>query len=174
MLITPSRGPHEKFNHWRAHLKPTQTDRQYHLDNTIPHAREGCHWVFGSNEAGRHGLGAAKVAKVNFGAEYGVGRGPTGKAYAIPTKDRHLAILPLDIVKQNIGEFLAYASANPKTRFFVTRIGCGLAKNEDDEIGPLFADAPANCILPVEWKCYVSQAGITPQNALNEQETCAA
>lgn len=147
--------------------------RRYHPDNTIPHARNAYHWVFGSNEAGRHGAGAAKVAKINFGAEYGVGRGPTGKAYAIPTKDRNLGILPLDVVKENVVEFLAYARANPNTQFFVTRIGCGLAKNGDEEIGPLFADAPPNCILPVDWKGYVSQLGIAPQAALHEEADCA-
>lgn len=70
---------------------------------------------------------------------------------------------PKTAIKENVVEFLAYARANPNTQFFVTRIGCGLAKNGDEEIGPLFADAPPNCILPVDWKGYVSQLGIAPQ-----------
>ena len=45
-------------------------------------------FVFGSNEAGRHGKGAALAAKLQYGAVYGVGRGRTGNAYAIPTKDK--------------------------------------------------------------------------------------
>lgn len=44
-------------------------------------------FVFGSNTEGRHGAGAAKVARLRFGAVYGQGEGPQGKAYAIPTKD---------------------------------------------------------------------------------------
>ena len=32
-------------------------------------------FVFGSNEAGRHGKGAALYAKQHYGAEYGVGNG---------------------------------------------------------------------------------------------------
>ena len=47
-------------------------------------------FVFGSNLAGRHGKGAALHAKKFYGAEYGVGVGPTGNAYAIPTKDSDL------------------------------------------------------------------------------------
>jgi len=44
-------------------------------------------FIFGSNEAGRHGKGAALHARQHHGAEYGVGVGRTGDAYAIPTKD---------------------------------------------------------------------------------------
>lgn len=44
-------------------------------------------FVFGSNPEGRHGAGAAKIARENFGAIYGVGEGLQGNAYALPTKD---------------------------------------------------------------------------------------
>jgi len=33
----------------------------------------------------------------------------------------------------------------------VTRIGCGFAGYNDQQIGPLFAGAPANCQLPQGW-----------------------
>lgn len=44
-------------------------------------------FVFGSNPKGVHGAGAAKVAREQFGAVYGVGEGITGNSYALPTKD---------------------------------------------------------------------------------------
>lgn len=44
-------------------------------------------FVFGSNPEGRHGLGAAKIAKEQFGAIYGQGEGLQGNSYALPTKD---------------------------------------------------------------------------------------
>lgn len=47
-------------------------------------------FVFGSNLAGRHGKGAALSALHYHGAEYGVGIGRTGQAYAIPTKRKPL------------------------------------------------------------------------------------
>ena len=53
-------------------------------------------FVFGSNEAGRHGKGAALHARQHYGAKYGVGFGRTGDAWAIPTKDAQLRTLPLD------------------------------------------------------------------------------
>lgn len=136
-------------------------ERVFHEENIIPHARDGFHWVFGSNTAGRHGAGAARVARVNFHAEYGVGRGLTGMAYAIPTKDKSLKVLPLVDVEANVAEFLDYARAHPAKRFFVTAVGTGPAGYSDDEIGPLFADAPLNCSLPWQWKQYsVSPAAI--------------
>ena len=42
-------------------------------------------FVFGSNLEGMHMGGAARIAHEKFGAEWGVGDGPTGRCYAIPT-----------------------------------------------------------------------------------------
>jgi hypothetical protein len=130
----------------------------YHSDNTIPREFKGAQpwiWVFGSNEKGAHGAGAAKVAHVSYGAKYGVGRGMTGSAYAIPTKDRRIQTLPLEVVVANVAEFIEFAKANPDKRFYVTRVGCGLAGFQDDQIGPLFSAAPENCSLPIEWARFV-------------------
>lgn len=44
-------------------------------------------FVFGSNPKGIHGTGSACVAVLYFNAKYGVGEGPQGNAYALPTKD---------------------------------------------------------------------------------------
>lgn len=44
-------------------------------------------FVFGSNPEGRHGKGSAKITKDSFGAQYGIGRGLTGKCWAMPTKN---------------------------------------------------------------------------------------
>lgn len=108
-------------------------------------------FVFGSNEAGRHGAGAALFARRHHGAVYGVGRGRTGNAYALPTKDGRIRTLPLEAIAANVDEFIRYARANPALTFTVTRIGCGLAGYSDAQIAPLFRSAPANCILPAGW-----------------------
>lgn len=108
-------------------------------------------FVFGSNLAGRHGKGAALTAKIDFGAEYGVGVGRTGDAYAIPTKGYRLEILALDIIQTHVNTFIDYAREHPELEFFVTRIGCGLAGYKDWQIAPMFYHAPKNCKLPKEW-----------------------
>lgn len=46
-------------------------------------------FVFGSNLEGQHHGGAARTAHEKFGAEWGVGDGPTGRCYAIPTMLGH-------------------------------------------------------------------------------------
>lgn len=108
-------------------------------------------FVFGSNLAGRHGKGAALAARRLWGAEYGVGVGPTGNAYAIPTKDERLRPLHIDVIAGYVDAFKTYARAHPQVFFRVTRVGCGLAGYKDSDIAPMFKDAPANCELPYEW-----------------------
>jgi hypothetical protein len=108
-------------------------------------------FVFGSNLAGRHGKGAALDARIRHGAQLGVGEGPTGNAYAIPTKTGDLRTRSLDDIRVSVARFKAYASSRPDLTFQVTRIGCGLAGYRDDQIGPMFSDAPGNCVLPEEW-----------------------
>lgn len=108
-------------------------------------------FVFGSNLAGRHGKGAALAARTQHGAQYGVGEGRTGNAYAIPTKTRDLRPRTLDEIRTSVDTFKVYARAHPETGFEVTRVGCGLAGYRDDQVGPMFADAPGNCALPSEW-----------------------
>ena len=74
-------------------------------------------FVFGSNLAGRHGKGAALWARQHRGAIYGQGAGFQGNAYAIPTKDRQLRVLPLGVIRGHVDEFLKYASRHADVRF---------------------------------------------------------
>jgi hypothetical protein len=109
-------------------------------------------FVFGSNKAGRHGAGAAKFALDNRGAVYGNGFGLQGNSYAIPTKDIRLKTLPLSVINSYVREFLIFADHNQNLEFEVTRIGCGLAGYTDEQIAPMFEDAPPNCFLPEGWR----------------------
>lgn len=115
-------------------------------------------FVFGANTSGRHGRGAALFARRERGAVYGQGEGPQGSAYGIPTKgenpDRSLYTLPLAQVRAGVERFLAYAVAHPELTFEVTPIGCGLAGYTPADIGPMFSAAPANCMLPPEFRAH--------------------
>lgn len=108
-------------------------------------------FVFGSNLAGRHGAGAAKYAWAMYSAEHGVGEGPTGRAYALPTKDKKLNPRPLADIEVSVWRFLDYAARHPELEFFVTRIGCGLAGYEDEQVAPFFLLAGSNVTLPDGW-----------------------
>lgn len=106
-------------------------------------------FVFGSNLAGRHGKGAA-LSAMKFGAIRGMGAGPMGQTYAIPTKDEHLQPLSPAQIGFAIRTFLVYARCTPRKKFLVTPIGCGLAGFGHDVIARLFFidDIPENVILP--------------------------
>ena len=103
-------------------------------------------FVFGSNEEGRHYAGAAKFAQDHCGARPGVGVGPTGRSYAIPTMNGWQRLT------KEAQRFIEYAMQHPEESFFATRVGCGIAGYQDNEIAPLFVDAPENCLLPLGWR----------------------
>lgn len=110
-------------------------------------------FVFGSNDAGRHGAGAALLAAKRFGAIYGQGRGMMGQSYGIATKDRHIKTLPLQKIDFQVVIFLCYAQSRPDLEFLVTQIGCGLAGYTPREIAPIFRNPPINVALPLSfWK----------------------
>lgn len=108
-------------------------------------------FVFGSNLAGRHGLGAAKEAFYKHGAIIGQGEGWQGQSYALPTKDVYLESLPLEDIEANVHEFLRFAKGHPDLEFEVTRVGCGLAGYKDEQIAPMFFGAPTNCAFSSRW-----------------------
>ncbi len=102
-------------------------------------------FVFGSNLAGAHGGGAARLAYMRFGAVWGQGVGLQGQCYAIPTMQGGV-----ETIKPYVDEFIRFAKQNPRKIFLVTRIGCGIAGFADEDIAPLFASAVdvENIILP--------------------------
>lgn len=109
-------------------------------------------FVFGSNLAGRHGKGAALVAKQKYGAIYGQAEGLQGNSYGIPTKNGHLYSLPLETIKAAVERFVIFAKDNPFMIFEISRVGCGLAGFTPDQIAPLFKDAPDNCVFPEDFE----------------------
>jgi hypothetical protein len=123
-------------------------------DNTIiTSLPEGHYFVFGSNEAGRHGKGAALCAKKYFGAVYGQGHGEQWRSYAIVTKDKSLRSLPLDEIRENVRVFIQHAKNHPHKQWAVSRVGCGLAGYRDEQIAPLFKGYPSNVYFLEEgWK----------------------
>ena len=132
------------FNHWsngilniagnRESVSPgiCAKTRDFLISALMP---ENGYFVFGSNSNGIHGKGAAKTAKIFFGAKDGIARGLCGKSYAIVTKPRSSS---LEEIKTEIDSFYSFAKANKEKLFFVTEIGCGLAGYHYTEIASLF------------------------------------
>lgn len=99
-------------------------------------------FVFGSNELGLHGAGAAAFALKHLGATPGLGFGISGYSFAIPTKDWEVSKLPLEVVEFYVKRFIAFTQdyIHSKWKFMVTKIGCGLAGFTPEEIAPLFKE----------------------------------
>lgn len=110
-------------------------------------------FVFGSNLEGMHMGGAARVAHQKFGAEWGVGDGPTGRCYAIPTMHGGL-----EDIRPYAEKFIAYAKAHPMNRFLLTRVGCGIAGFKDSDMAQLFEDVLdiPNIAYPRQWLPYMT------------------
>ena len=120
-------------------------------------------FVFGSNTEGRHGKGAALVAR-KFGAIYGVSSGPQGRTFAIITKDltkqRHPSRTE-DQIKSEISSLYDYANENPDKRFLVAYSGIGANLNaySNDEMAEMFAfrSIPSNIVFESEFNKLVSR-----------------
>lgn len=123
--------------------------RHFHRDGTLPVT--DAVWVFGSNLAGRHGKGAALIARQLFGAIYGQGEGLMGQCYAIPTKGYQLQVLSLPTIARWAKSFCEFTYDRPDLRFFVSGVGCGLSGYHPREIAPLFKTA-INCSFPDTWR----------------------
>lgn len=102
-------------------------------------------FVFGSNQAGRHGKGDALIARQRHGAVYGQAEGLQGRSYGIPTKNHHIQTLPLPLIEAGVQRFLAFAATHPELDFEVQALGCRLAGYKPEQIAPFFRGAPKNC-----------------------------
>ena len=113
-------------------------------------------FVFGSNKAGIHGAGAAKYAHKFMNAQWGIGEGPTGVCYALPTKGYKIEKISLKEIQKSVDNFLIYAIKHPTVIFQVTQVGCGLGGYISENIAPLFNKAPENCLFDEDWKPFLS------------------
>ncbi len=110
-------------------------------------------FVFGSNEGGKHGAGAAKQA-MKWGAKWGTAEGLAGQTYAIPTKNFLITkTLSVSKIGGYIDNFVEFARQRPDLEFLVTEIGCGLAGLTPEQVAPLFAESRAvpNVKLPARF-----------------------
>lgn len=105
-------------------------------------------FVFGSNLAGHHAGGAARLAHSQYGAIWGQGEGLQGNSYAIPTMQGGI-----ETIRPYVETFFEFAKTHPDLTFYVTKIGCGIAGFKVEEVAPLFWEAigMANIRLPKEF-----------------------
>lgn len=120
----------------------TQPIYHYHKNGTEPPILEHNPWilVFGSNLAGRHGAGAAKLAVNHYGARHGVGFGQEGRSFAWPTKDAQIQTLPLTKIQYYadlMRTYMHHRLRDAHQRYWFTAVGTGLAGYEHRDIAPM-------------------------------------
>ena len=124
-------------------------------------------FVFGSNEAGIHGAGAARFAMEHRGAKWGQGWGIAGQSFAIPTKDENIRhTLPLDEIKGYVDRFINFARTQTDRRhapliYQVTCIGCGLAGLKHEDVAPMFRMGTKNLFFDDLWKPWLEDYGFS-------------
>jgi hypothetical protein len=132
-------------------------------------------FVFGSNPEGRHGAGAAKTARLLFGAIYGQGEGLQGNSYALPTKELRVAynngfrsISPEQIIC-SIRRMYECARNNPDKKFKIAYRNTherSLNGYTGIEMLSMFLKAgpvPDNVLVSKEWHDYISAMKSSPK-----------
>ena len=129
-------------------------------------------FVFGSNDRGNHGLGAALKAKESFGAIQKQASGLQGKSFAVRTKLFQNDILTnydkLDdnnknslhkMIKEDLLSLRTEALNNPKNKYYVTQIGTKSANIPEVTMKRFFermkdseSGLPDNIILPASFE----------------------
>ena len=109
-------------------------------------------FVFGSNRNGNHYGGAARIAYERFGAEWGVGEGHTGQSYALPTLDENMERVTEDELIDSFAKMLGYADDNRQLTFLVTKVGCGIAGWDIEDVRRCFWKGAAAISPDPEWR----------------------
>jgi len=111
-------------------------------------------FVFGSNTEGRHGKGAALVARKQFGAVYGQASGLQNRSYAIITKDLRKSThpsIPVSNIEIQIGFLYNLVRKKPDWLFYVAYSGKGVNLNSytPQEMAEMFAshEIPDNVVF---------------------------
>ena len=134
---------------------------KHYIGNIIP--EPNTIFVFGSNPEGRHGAGAAKVAREKFGAIYGQGEGMQGHAYALPTKDLRVKenngyrSISKEQIIENIKKLYKCANEHPNLNFKIAYRNVfekslnGYTGIEMIEMFDAAGDIPENVWFSKEW-----------------------
>lgn len=140
-------------------------------------------FVFGSNPEGRHGAGAARVAKEQFGAVYGQGEGLQGMSYALPTKDLRVAenhgyrsISPQRIT-ESVKALYQCAREHPELDFKIAYRNTdkmslnGYTGLEMIDMFLAAGEAPANVYISKEWADTGLFKSVSPAVSVNQSGT---
>lgn len=162
----------ENFSRELDASESTVVEREYTPEKvTKSNLPDNGFFVFGSNDRGVHGLGAAKNAVNDFGAIKGQATGKQGQAFAVRTKmyqngkltkynelteDNKKVMDRMTI--EDLNALRMEAIDNPDNKYYVTVIGTKLAGRSVEQMKDFFSrmnskvGIPDNIILPEEFE----------------------
>lgn len=65
-----------------------------------------------------------------------------------------MAPLPIEQVREHIQTFLLFATAHSEMLFHIGRLEAGTTGLGDEALATLFATAPPNCVMPIQWQLF--------------------
>lgn len=136
----------------QGNVEPTLPDRFY-AENAAP--PKDWIFVFGSTVNGRHSRGQAKVAFSKFGARHAISSGLVSRSYAIPVAGKRGYSVSMVEIERSVVVFLDFAVSNPRSKFYITRMGDKAEQLDEIAIAKLFCGAPPNCCFPVAWRSHI-------------------
>jgi hypothetical protein len=113
-------------------------------------------FVYGSNQYSNHQGGAARIAAERFGALNGIAAtGLCGQSYGIITTSFNDVPVTIKFISAQISVLYNFAWLRQDLKFYVTKIGTGIAGFTIQEIARLFHELeslrPNNIVLPKEF-----------------------
>ena len=123
-----------------------------HLATRITQLQENEIFVFGSNLAGKHGIGTSKFAQEKFGAIPDIVEGITGQCYALPIMGVNMEHFSDERLTQSIYTLWNFAESHSSLFFLLSKIGCGLVGFDYDYMAYKFRGGPMNIIKPTDWE----------------------
>jgi hypothetical protein len=151
--------------------KVVETSDRKFTPNEIISLSDKEFFIFGSNDKGNHGAGAAKLAKDKFGAKQNQSEGLQGQTFGIITKlyqdgklTKYNELTPenkiklKNLIKKGIKDLNLLAEQNPNNEYLVTKIGSNLAGFTENQMRQFFEiinkETPLknNIILPKSYE----------------------
>ena len=153
-------GPDSSVDTELEPLPPPPLHRSFEYTDRFDPPSDNSVLVFGSNTEGRHGKGAALLARSRYGAQQGIATGRTGMSYAVMCKDLSLGTRSVDllVIKKQFDALWEYIHCHPNVVFYMAPIACvngGYTVNEVAACLP-YGQIPRNLVLNSQFLEFIS------------------
>jgi exonuclease III len=153
-------GPDSSVDAKLEPLPPPPSHRSFDYTDQFGPPSENSVLIFGSNTEGRHGKGAALLARSQYGAQPRIAKGRTGMSYAVMCKDLSLGTRSVDllVIKRQFDALWEHIHSHPELIFYMAPVACvngGYTVNEVAACLP-YGPLPRNLVLNSQFLEFIS------------------